>query len=298
MKISINNPVYLNEIGRRSNQEDSIYPEIGQATTESKIFIVCDGMGGHEHGEVASQTVCHALSDYINHHWDGRFFSDDLWYDALQATICQINKLDDDSVRKPGTTMTFLCLHRGGVLVAHIGDSRIYHIRPSEQRILYKSRDHSLVYDLFLAGEITQEEMTTYDKKNVLTRAILPNMDREPKADIAHITDVQAGDYFVLCTDGLLEKMSDQELIGLFTKNSSNEKKCHDLLQMTQDNADNHSAYIIQIRDIEAEEGDEQLINDESITRSNAILLEKREETKNKSGKHNILRKIANWFNS
>lgn len=298
MKISINNPVYLNEIGRRSNQEDSIYPEIGQATTESKIFIVCDGMGGHEHGEVASQTVCHALSDYINHHWDGRFFSDDLWYDALQATICQINKLDDDSVRKPGTTMTFLCLHHGGVLVAHIGDSRIYHIRPSEQRILYKSRDHSLVYDLFLAGEITQEEMTTYDKKNVLTRAILPNMDREPKADIVHITDIQDGDYFILCSDGLLEKTSDQELIDLFTQNSSNEEKCQELLQMTQDNADNHSAYIIQISDIEAENGDEQLFNDEAITRSNAILLERSVELVHKPFRHKIFRKITSWFKS
>lgn len=298
MKICINNPVYLSETGRRSNQEDSIYPEIGQATTESKIFIVCDGMGGHEHGEVASQTVCHTLSDYINHHWDGEYFSDDLLYDALHATICQINKLDDDSVRKPGTTMTFLCLHRGGVLVAHIGDSRIYHIRPSEQRILYKSRDHSLVYDLFLSGEITQEEMTTYDKKNVLTRAILPNMDREPKADIAHITDIQVGDYFILCSDGLLEKTSDQELIGLFTQNLSNEEKCQKLLQMTQDNADNHSAYIIQISDLEVENGDEQLFNDEAITRSNAILLERSEELVQKPFRHKIFRKITNWFKS
>lgn len=298
MKISINNPVYLNEIGRRLNQEDSIYPEIGQATTESKIFIVCDGMGGHEYGEVASQTVCHTLSDYINHHWDGEYFSDDLLYDALHATMCQINKLDDDSVRKPGTTMTFLCLHHGGVLVAHIGDSRIYHIRPSEQRILYKSRDHSLVYDLFLAGEITQEEMTTYDKKNVLTRAILPNMDREPKADIVHITDIQDGDYFILCSDGLLEKTSDQELIDLFTQNSSNEEKCQELLQMTQDNADNHSAYIIQISDIEAENGDEQLFNDEAITRSNAILLERNEEFVRKPFRHKIFRKITSWFKS
>ena len=87
-------------------------------------------------------------------------------------------------------------------------------------------------------------------------------------------------------------------MIDLFTKNSSNEEKYQDLFQMTQENADNHSAYIIQIRDIEAEDGDELLINDEAITKSNAILLEEREETKNKSGKHNILREIANWFNS
>lgn len=295
MRIFIKNPVCLNEMGSRSNQEDSMYPEIGRATAESRLFIVCDGMGGHEHGEVASQTVCQALSEYINNHWDGNSFSDELLYDALHNAICKINELDDDSVRKPGTTMTFLCLHCGGAIVAHIGDSRIYHIRPSEQRILYKSRDHSLVYDLFLAGEITQEEMATYNKKNVLTRAILPNLDREPKADIAHITDIQAGDYFVLCTDGLLENMSDQELVRLLAQNSSNEGKWQRLLRITQKNADNHSAYIIQIENVEAENCDEELIDDEAITRSNAILLDKKEPKVGQPLLSRIFNKIKCW---
>lgn len=292
MKISINNPVCLNEIGSRSNQEDSMYPEIGQATTESKIFIVCDGMGGHKHGGVASQTVCQTMSKYINSHWDGDYFSDDLLHDALHAAICQINKLDDDSVRKPGTTMTFLCLHRGGALVAHIGDSRIYHIRPSEQRILYKSRDHSLVYDLFLAGEIAQDEIATYNKKNVLTRAILPNLDRGPKADIAHITDIQAGDYFVLCTDGLLERMSDQKLVSLLGSDISEKEKENILIRDTQGNADNHSAYIIRISDVMIDDCDNGYLNEEFAVGSNAILI----ENEGDSVKHTVLNSFFDRF--
>lgn len=295
MRISIYPPECLNEIGNRPNQEDSVYPEIRKATAKSRFFIVCDGMGGHEHGEVASQTVCQALADYINRHWDGNNFSDDLFYDALHTAIIEINKLDNDSVRKPGTTMTFLCLHRGGVIVAHIGDSRIYHIRPSEQRILYKSRDHSLVYDLFLAGDITKDEMSTYNKKNVLTRAILPNMNREPKADIVHITDISADDYFVLCTDGLLEKLNDIELVNLLSTDLSNKAKCEELCQITNGNADNHSAYIIQIKNVDAEEDDGHYINDEAVVRSNVILLETSKDNMKKA-KNSIISRLLNWF--
>jgi protein phosphatase len=292
MRISINNPICLDEIGSRSNQEDSVFPEIGRATVESKIYMVCDGMGGHEHGEVASQTVCQALSDYINHHWEGDFFADDMLNDALHAAISQINKLDDDSVRKPGTTMTFLCLHRGGALAAHIGDSRIYHIRPSKRCILYKSRDHSLVYDLFLSGEITQNEIATYNKKNVLTRAILPNMDREPKADIVHITDIQAGDYFVLCSDGLLENMSDQQLMSLLCSDVSEKEKATSLIRETQANADNHSAYIIQISEVEKEDGDDKYLNDEAVAGCNAILLETEKSDKQQSALRRFFSRI------
>lgn len=296
MKISIYPPEFLNEIGNRPNQEDSVYPENGNATAESRFFVVCDGMGGHEHGEVASQTVCQSLADYINRHWDRNFFSDDLFYDALNSAMCEINKLDNNSVRKPGTTMTFLCLHRGGATVAHIGDSRIYHIRPSERRILYKSRDHSLVYDLFLAGEITKDEMSTYNKKNVLTRAILPNMDQEPNADIAHITDICADDYFVLCTDGLLENLNDIELVNLLSTDLSNKAKCEELTLLTKENADNHSAYIIQIKDVDAEENDRQLINDEAVVRSNSLLFETSDNNMSKTVKHSIINRLFNWL--
>lgn len=296
MKISIYPPECLNEIGNRPNQEDSVYPEVGQATAESSFFIVCDGMGGHEHGELASQTVCHTLAEYINCHWNGDYFSDDLFHDALHAAIYEINKLDDNSVRKPGTTMTFLCLHRGGVIAAHIGDSRIYHIRPSEERILYKSRDHSLVYDLFLAGEITEDEMSTYNKKNVLTRAILPNMDQMPKADIAHITDICAGDYFVLCTDGLLENLNDRELVSLLEEDDPDEEKSRKISQETSANADNHSLYIIHIKDVEKERSDELLIDDENSTKWNSNLLEK--SMINESIIDKLISKIIEWKNS
>ena len=293
MKISIYPPECLCEIGNRSNQEDSVYPEVGQATTDSRFFIVCDGMGGHEYGEIASKTVCDTLSNYILSHWDEDYFSDDLLQEALHAAVDQINELDGDSTKRPGTTMTFLCLHRGGVTAAHIGDSRIYHIRPSERRILYKSRDHSLVYDLFMSGEISQEEMKTYKKKNVLTRAIISNMDVEPRADIVHITNIRSNDYFILCTDGLLENISDKDLINLISEETSDDEKRKKLRYFTRNNADNHSAYIIKIGAIEAEQNDKQLINDEETFKNNELrfAIEKKYNYKDR-----IISKLKEWL--
>ena len=291
MIISIDYPQCLYDIGKRPNQEDSVYPSVGSATEDSRLFIVCDGMGGHHHGELASQAVCNSMSGFINEHWNGDIFQDQLLRDALREAINEINKLDDGSPQKPGTTMTFLCVHRGGVLAAHIGDSRIYHIRPSEQRILYKSRDHSLAYDMFLAGEITKEEMATYPKKSVLTRAILPNQEREPKADIVHIKDIQSGDYFILATDGIFEHMTDDTLVKLVCENMSDKDKCLKLGLLTQESADNHSAYIIRIKDVETEDGDEQYIDDEVEVRHNAIKLED-SPTPKESIKSRIINKI------
>lgn len=293
MKISIDQPICIHELGKRSKQEDSVFPALGDASVMDKVFILCDGMGGHDNGELASSLVCNCLSDYIKECWDETFFSDQLLQKALDKMMEQMNHLENNSIRKPGTTMTFLCLHQGGATVAHIGDSRIYHIRPSEKRILYKSRDHSLVYDLFLAGELKMEEMKTYGKKNVLTRAIMPNEGNNPKADIVHITNILPGDFFLLCSDGILENMSDELLVEMLEKKESDEKKCQALIQSTANNTDNHSAYLIRISNVEREKDDDQLLDDEAKSHSNAILFERACKTDKLSWLSRVIRKLT-----
>lgn len=275
MKIDILSPMGINELGSRQNQEDSLFPPAGATTANNRLFLVCDGMGGHDHGEVASQLVCEVLPDYLYKHWTpSEVLTDDVLQDALDEVFRRINALDDGSTKQMGTTLTLLALHRGGVTMAHIGDSRIYHLRPAEKRILYKTRDHSLAYDLFLSGEITLEEMKHYNKKNVITRVIMPGMERQSKMDIAHTTDIQPGDYFLLCSDGLLERMSDRQLLALLCANKSDETKRNQLVTDTQQNADNHSAWLIQIKSVISEENDEQLKNDEATVRCNAMFYE------------------------
>ena len=292
MIIEILQPQRISELGNRQNQEDALYPPLVEATTSTRLFVLCDGMGGHENGEVASQLVCDVLPAYLKQHWTDGVLQDDELQDALDEVFRHINALDDGSTRQMGTTLTLLALHRGGAIMAHIGDSRIYHIRPSERHSLYKSRDHSLAYDLFLSGEITQQEMANYGKKNVITRAIMPGMERQPKLDIAHTTDIRPGDYFLLCSDGLLEHMTDGQLLTLLSTDEPDEAKRQRLIDCTQANADNHSAWLTHVSTVTPEPDDSRQKNDETTVRCNAMLY----ETVTAKEKESPLHRLVNWL--
>lgn len=269
MKITIHKPLAIYEIGQRSNQEDALWPLQGSA--DNQLFIVCDGMGGHEKGEVASQTVSQSLGEWFASH-NFTSLTDDQLKEALEYAYTQLDQKDNGELKKMGTTLTLIYMGSQGVTAAHIGDSRIYHIRPGVG-VLYQSRDHSLVFDLFQTGEISYEEMATHPQKNIITRAVTPGKENRTRPDIIHITDVKPGDYFYLCSDGMLEQMDNDELVSLLTSNVSNEEKCQQLINATSQNKDNHSAWLVQIKDVVKEAGDENLANEEPTARCNAINL-------------------------
>lgn len=271
MEFKLYQPLAIHELGKRDNQEDCIYPLFGKASANDRLFIVCDGMGGHEKGEVASQTICQSLSNFFSNRVSHSDPLDDATLkEALEYGYQELDRKDDSAFQKMGTTLTLIYFHRGGVTCAHIGDSRIYHIRPGIG-ILYLSRDHSLVFDLYQSGEITYDEMRTSPQKNIITRAIQPGKDNRVLPDIIHITNVQPGDYFYLCSDGMLEQMNDEELSSLLSSNASDEKKKQILMAETLDNKDNHSAYILHIESVTREAGDEKLIDEEPLSRCNAL---------------------------
>jgi len=252
------------EFGQRKDadgnphQEDSIYPLYGKGTDADRLFILCDGMGGHAAGEVASATVCEAMSISVMTQQpdpEGEF-TDDMLLNAISDAYDALDLKDSgDDAKKMGTTLTFLKLHAGGATIAHMGDSRVYHIRPGKDagstRILHKTSDHSLVNDLVRAGELTEEEARHSRQKNVITRAMQPHLKMRHKAEIYHTVDIQPGDYFYLCSDGMLEQMTDENLCFNFSElTGSNENKVKILEQATKFNADNHSAIIVQITDV------------------------------------------------
>jgi protein phosphatase len=277
MKISLYTPLSINEIGQRDNQEDTIIQ------WKNCLFVLCDGMGGHEHGEVASQTVCNSLVTWFDLKDNPNSLSDDQLRDALEYAYQQLDKYADDNPRQMGTTLTLLYIHAQGVTAVHMGDSRIYHIRPYsppesggvrgglKSGLLYQSRDHSLVFDLFQSGEITYEEMDNYAQKNVITRAMTPGEDNRMRPDIIHISDIQPGDYFYMCSDGMLEQMSNNELVDLLSSDATDDRKRQQLIAATSMNQDNHSAWLIHVKDVVMEEGDEQLQNEEQTSRCNVL---------------------------
>lgn len=251
------------EIGKRvdaegrPHQEDSMYPAAGEQKDSDRLFILCDGMGGHSAGEVASSTVCEAMSGSILSHTqpEGDFGQED--FDAaLKAAFDALDAKDNGAEKKMGTTLAFLKLHSGGYFIAHMGDSRVYHIRPGktkdDTRIIFRTEDHSLVNALIKVGELTPEEAKTFKRKNVITRAMQPNTDYRPKADIHISSDIKAGDYFMLCSDGMLENMDDGNLRFIFSGEGGddNNKVENALTRGTMENRDNHSAMIVHILDV------------------------------------------------
>ena len=238
----------IQELGKRSNQEDSIYPPFSEKPLSGTLFILCDGMGGHAAGEVASQTVCDTMSKYIEEHpRENGLFDEDDFRAALEAAYDALDLRDTGDEKKMGTTLTFVKFHEGGCFTAHIGDSRIYHIRPSERRILHVSRDHSLVNDLIELGELTPEEAKNSRQKNVITRAMQPNQGSRAKADCMNLTDLKSGDYLYMCSDGMLEDMEDRELVNILSLSQPDIKKIGVIKGATKDNKDNHSAFLIRI---------------------------------------------------
>ena len=253
MKYILSKPVGIHELGQRSNQEDNLYPSIESLDSRQRFFILCDGMGGHESGEVASSTVCECMGSYIAEHTSaGKPFSQKMFEDALDYAYAGLDSKDNpEAVKKMGTTMTFLMFHNEGVTAAHIGDSRIYQFRPGIQEPLFKSRDHSLVNDLILLGEITEEEARTSKNKNVITRAMQPSIENRAKADITLLTDIKPNDWFYMCSDGMLEQMDDVELGSILTGSKlTDEQKKELLINKTSGNKDNHTAFLIHVVDV------------------------------------------------
>lgn len=254
-------PYNLQELGQRANQEDSMFPALGKPTAYDRLFILCDGMGGHEKGEVASATVCEVMSRTILSAWHaGEALSDGLLQQALTAAYDALDAKDDGAERKMGTTLTLLCLNANGATVAHIGDSRVYQLRPATKktpaRIVFRTQDHSLVSDLVRIGEITEEEARHHPQKNVITRAMQPCQDHRAKADVAHLTDIQPGDYFYMCSDGMLEQSSDANILNVITKSkTTDEDKLEMLRKMTEENKDNHTAHLIHIIKVKGHTG-------------------------------------------
>jgi protein phosphatase len=224
-------------------------------------------MGGHENGEVASSTVCEAFGKYFetNQPEDG-VMTPDLFKQALDYAYNELDKKDNGGLKKMGTTMTCLYLHKNGYLVAHIGDSRIYHVRPNTG-IVYQSSHHSLVNDLLRAGELTEEEAVNFPQKNVITRAMQPNLERRHRADVFSFTDIEGGDFFFLCCDGVLEQLTNDKLCEILSDDKLSDAQKLDAIKQVCDGKtkDNYTCYLIPIDQVDIEKSDKEDVNEDMI---------------------------------
>lgn len=246
MEILLKQPYSFCQKGRRSNQEDARFPDDDSPQGVKPAFVVCDGVGGQDKGEVASRTVADAIGDYMDNVDLTKPFDASDFSKVLESVYIRLNKVMGHDNREMATTMTFVCFHGNGVFCAHMGDSRIYHIRPGVG-ILYQSEDHSLVNALVHSGNITPEEAINHPQSNVITRCIgyVEKGIEKPSATTMQIEDVEDGDYFFLCSDGVLHKVDDSNLYNILSSDNSDKDKIEQIADLSKGSSDNNTAYLI-----------------------------------------------------
>ncbi len=239
---------YLNELGSKKNQEDFIWPDPLTVGTSNKIFIVCDGVGGSSKGEIASRMVAEYVGNALQKA-DLSLIS----ADYINSLLLEAKDAMNNYSRKANaggdmaTTFAMLVFYADKAFISWCGDSRVYHFRKGV--ILYKTEDHSLVNSLIKSGELTETEASIHPQKNIILKAI--------KADSAIIdaeggwtSAIETGDYFLLCTDGLLENWSSEDLAALLEKN---DKTKIDMVAAIQSRCfnntrDNYSMYLLKVK--------------------------------------------------
>lgn len=232
----------FSQIGKRSNNEDNLgYNE--------RLLMVCDGVGGHVSGEIASKFVIDNMLSYFQTNVpDLNKIGIQHMLDEVQTSLNHV--LDKDPMlEKMGSTFTGIFFTDKKWYLAHIGDSRIYMFRPSESKLWF-TRDHSLVGELMAHHEITREEGRFHPMSNRISKAIIANFENKiQSASITAIDEVKPGDIFLLCSDGLVEAWGDHELIDLFSNTQLTfAEKCQKLqLQCKELSKDNNTAIIAEV---------------------------------------------------
>lgn len=221
---------------RRTRNEDTYYADAALG-----LFLVADGMGGHQHGEVASALARDAIVERVR---DGQSLAE-----AVHGAAARLleHAQRDDNDRPMGTTIAAIRFSEQSYEVAWVGDSRIYQWTNSLRRI---SHDHSLVQNLVAAGAIDEAQAARHPQRNVLTQAL--GITALDQLHISMAKGQLAPDIsFLVCSDGLTEEVSDAAIANIVGRQELATQECIDhLLLAALDNggSDNITAILARIR--------------------------------------------------
>lgn len=223
----------------RQHNEDSY-----EIDPERQLYLVADGMGGHTHGEVASRTAVDAICQYVvDYAKDGtppplpeqdaelskhlRLLKGAI-LSAHERVLREIRQ--DGSLHGMGTTVAAFLVAGESAVVAHVGDSRIYRLRSGDLRLL--TEDHTWVNEQVTAGFLSEDQARVHPLKNVVTRALGGEGDLEVDVDEV---DLQPGDRYLLCSDGLTTMLRDAEIADRMRRRESPEQVCGRLVAAAQE---------------------------------------------------------------
>ncbi len=241
---------------QRSHNEDAVFMMNTAMTAEPSnmpfgLFIVADGMGGHQHGEIASAIAARALSGYVLNKLCGPIFSyksnspNQTIQEIMSEGILDAHRIILKEVQGGGTTLSAVLLRGEQLTIAHVGDSRIYSISPDGE-IQVLTRDHSLVRRLIELGQVTEEEAVTHPQRNVLYRALGQGEPFEPDVSTYPIT---SGGYLLICSDGLWGVVPDDMLSNIVMNAQTPLDACQQLVEAANEagGPDNISVILVQL---------------------------------------------------
>ena len=211
------------------------------------IFVVADGVGGAEAGEVASQTAVDVLNDAFQHKVTDGEDVEDLMELAIQRANSSIHQMAQDNPRFSMMATTVVALHLDGLraTIGHVGDSRLYRVTP-DGKLHRETEDHSIVEEEVRAGRMTPEQAANHPSKNVISRAL--GAEDSVEADMK-VIEVEDGSAFLLCTDGITRHLPDNELRELLTAEGNPTQLCEEMKRRCYQRGaeDNLTAVIVQV---------------------------------------------------
>ena len=228
----------------RENNEDSVYVD----DKFRQLYIVADGMGGHNAGEVASRVAIDSFVEYIKENYTDGIDAGEMG-DLFVGAVSHCNKKvyeigrNDEELKNMGTTFTVVAIIKGRAVIAQVGDSRAYVYR--DKKLIQLTKDHSYVMEMVRQGKITVEEAKVHPKRNIITRAI--GTDEEVKVDIV-FEPLKENDLILLCSDGLYSMITDNDIEKCLKKRKKISDIVNELVDKANDNGgkDNISVIIIE----------------------------------------------------
>lgn len=235
----------LSDVGLvRQNNED-VWAEV----PDLRFFALADGMGGHQAGEVAAREAVEFLCRLIkkNFKTNPKNLNDsaEVIRAAFEQTNSYVYKLGRSSsdFKGMGTTLCALYVSDEGVVFAHVGDSRIYRLR--NKSLVQITKDHSLIRELVELGQINESQATDFIYKNIITRAIGTEAIVEPTVQV---TDIEAGDVYILCSDGLSDLLSLEEIEALIKNETLLSSAVKNLVDGSKDKGGHDNVTVVMVK--------------------------------------------------
>lgn len=233
----------LTDVGRvRSRNQDYIYSSSDPVGSLKNLFLVADGMGGHKAGDYASRFMVERLNTYVEQHGNRPAVQ------VLKDGIRQINRelyevsTEELSLSGMGTTLVAATVEDNTLYVANVGDSRLYLFRNGHMEQV--TRDHSYVEEMVARGQMERGSADYRRQKNIITRAL--GVSRQVEVDFFE-KDLEWGDEILMCSDGLSNMVSDDEMARILAERGSVRHKAEALIGLAnrQGGMDNIAVIVV-----------------------------------------------------